>query len=139
MAFSLQQLAQTCKQWFDIESRRKALYATWEEHAEQGNSKAAYRLIALYPASPAHYPLAFKWTLYVANQGEDCLVLLQLAQMLETGAGTPADLRRALTWYERTLSLHIMQGIQSPLSVSQENYIQEKIQSLRKQIGWENN
>ena len=133
MTFSFHRIVQVFKRWFDFEGRRKALYDYWEEQAAQGDEASAYRLAALYPASAANYKVAFKWTLALANQGEDCRILLQLAKMLETGAGVEADNRRALLWYERTLSLHIMLGSQSPFSIAESNFVQERIQELRKE------
>lgn len=136
MIYSLKKIVDSCRRWFDFESRRKALYDYWDEQASQGDTQAAYRLTSLYPASPSNYPLAYKWTLALANQAQDCRILLQLAKMLETGAGVELDEKRALIWYERTLSLHILQGQNSPFSVSEANFVQGKIQVLRGKTGW---
>ena len=133
MMFSLGQIVRSCKHWLDFDGRRRELYSYWEEQAAQGDEQAAYRLAALYPASYENYPLAFKWTQMLANKGEDCRILLQLARMLETGSGVEPDERRALLWYERAISLHIMQGSDSPFSVEEENFVQQRILVLREQ------
>jgi len=127
-----------CKHWFDFSARRRALYARWEEQASAGNEEAKYKLLMLYPDSKEEfYPLAFKWTMNVAKEGADCGVLMQAAQMLEAGHGTVKDERRALVWFERALSLHILRGKNSALSAGTSNYIQEKIQTLRAKVGRE--
>ena len=133
MAFSWEQIVHSCKHWLDFAGRRRELYSYWEEQADQGDEQAAYRLAALYPASCENYPLAFKWTFALANRGEDCRILLQLAQMIENGAGVEPDERRALVWYERAISLHIMQGGDSPFSVEEENFVQSRILAIREQ------
>ncbi len=136
MGFSLKQLGATCKNWLDWSARRKAYYCALEEKAKQGDKQAIYKLISLYPAFPKYYPLALQWTKYQAHQGKDCLILVQLAQMLEGGYGAVADEKQALTWYERALSLHILQGKHSSLSVEQANLVQNRIQALRQKMGW---
>ncbi|MGN0024214.1 MAG: hypothetical protein ACI351_02140 [Candidatus Avelusimicrobium sp.] len=122
----------------DFSGRRSARYAAWEKLAEQGNEEARYRLLMLYSEKQKEfYPLAFKWTLRVAKESANCAVLLQAAQMLEAGHGTVQDDSQALVWFERALSLHILQGKNSSLSAERLNYIQEHIQSLRAKLGRE--
>ncbi len=126
------------KHWFDFAGRRRARYAAWDQLAEQGNEEAKYRLLMLYrDEGEEFYPLAFKWTLRVAKEGADCGALLQAAQMLEAGHGTSQDENQALVWFERALSLHILRGKKSTLSADTSNYIQQRIQTLRTQLGRE--
>ena len=116
----------------DFKGRRKALIAKWEQSALQGNIEAAYKLAMLYfEEEKEFYPLAFKWTEILAQQSEDCGVMLQLARMYELGEGTSQDVQKALDWYEKCLSTHIIKGKESHLSVSSENYVQQRIVSLR--------
>lgn len=138
MLFAWQRLKNGCKRFFDFSARRHALYAGWEARAENGDEEAKYKLLMLYRDNkPELYPLAFKWALSVAKEGVDCGVLLQTAQMLEAGHGTEKNESRALVWFERALSLHILRGKRSSLSVQSSNYIQERIQTLRAKLGRE--
>lgn len=138
MLFTWQHLKNGCKRFFDFSARRHALYSGWESLAERGDEEAKYKLLMLYQdAEPEFYPLAFKWTLAVAKEGTDCGALLQAAQMLEAGHGTAKDDSQALVWFERALSLHILSGKNSSLSVQTSNYIQERIQTLRAKLGRE--
>jgi len=119
----------------DFKGRKKALYEQWNTAAEQGSREAAYKLLMLYfDEGEEYYPLAYKWTEHLAQEGSDSGVLLQLAQMYEKGHGTPADKAKALMWYERCLSLHIYQGKNSSLSVDSSNFVQERIQELRLEL-----
>lgn len=127
------------KRFFDLSARRRALYQKWDEQASNGDQDARYKLLMLYyDEGPEYYPLAFKWTVAVANQGEDCGVMLQAAEMYTAGHGVPQNDEKALLWFERALSLHIMMGKDSPFSVDAANYIQEQIQTLRRKLGKEN-
>lgn len=127
------------KHFFDFEARRREKYQEWDRLAENGDEEARYRLLMLYrEESEEFYPLAFKWTVAVANVGEDCGVTLQAAEMYEAGHGAPKNEEKALLWYERTLSLHIMQGHSSPLSLDAANYVQGRIQALRLKLGKQN-
>lgn len=124
------------KRFFDFKSRRRELYGQWDRLADNGDEEARYKLLMLYQdEGEEYYPLAFKWTVAVANAGEDCGVMLQAAEMYAAGHGAPKDEEKALLWFERALSLHILQGKQSPLSVEAANYIQERIQELRVKLG----
>ena len=124
------------KKFFDFKSRRRELYRQWDCLADNGDEEARYKLLMLYQdEGEEYYPLAFKWTVAVANAGEDCGVMLQAAEMYAAGHGAPKDEEKALLWFERALSLHILQGKQSPLSVEAANYIQERIQELRVKLG----
>lgn len=121
-----------CHQLADFKGRQRALYETWDQEAQQGNKEAAYKLLMLYfDETEEYYPLAFKWAYALAHEGKDCGVMLQLAKMYEEGHGTEKDLSHALTWYERCLTLHIIRGKKSPLSVDSANYVQVRIQALR--------
>ena len=127
------------KNFFSLAARRRVRYQKWDELASNGDPDARYRLLMLYYSEgPEYYPLAFKWGVAVANQGEDCGVMLQVAEMYAAGHGAPQNEEKALLWFERALSLHIMQGRNSPLSVEAANYIQEQIQSLRHKLGKDN-
>ena len=127
------------KNFFDFAARRRAMYQRWDEMATNGDPEARYRLLMLYrEEGPEYYPLAFKWTVAVANQGEDCGVMLQAAEMYAEGHGVPKNDEKALLWFERALSLHIMQGKDSPFSIDAANYIQEQIQLLREKLGKNN-
>ena len=138
MGFSLFNAAEKFMKLLDFSSRREAKYHAWEKQAQAGDLETVYRLISSYPsAEEKFYPLIFKWTLFQAQKGEDCRILRQAAQMLENGHGTASDMQRALTWYERALSLHIMQGANSPLSLEEENDLLQSIKQLRQQIGRE--
>ena len=118
----------------DFKSRRRALYKEWDEQAQQGNEEACYKLMSLYlDETPEYYPLAFHWTEYAASQLADCAAMLQLAQMYEKGHGTPKHLSKALTWYEACLSMHVIRGKNSPLSLEAANFVQERIWALRKE------
>ena len=124
------------KHFFDFQAKRRRLYQMWEQQALAGKVEARYKLLMLYyEEKPEYYPLAFKWTVAVANRGEDCGVMLQAAEMYLAGKGVAPDAKRALLWFERALSTHILQGRRSPLSVRSSNYIQERIQELRAQVG----
>lgn len=124
------------KHFFDFKAKRRRLYQMWEQQAQAGKVEACYKLLMLYyEEKPEYYPLAFKWTVAVANRGEDCGVMLQAAEMYLAGKGVAPDAKRALLWFERALSTHILQGRRSPLSVHSANYIQERIQELRAQVG----
>ena len=134
MGFSLFHAKEKFMKLLDFSARREAKYHAWDKQAQTGNLENIYRLISLYPmVEEKFYPLVFKWTLSQAYKGEDCRVLRQAAQMFEDGHGTSADAEQALTWYERTLSLHILQGADSPLSLEEENEIQQAIEQLRAQ------
>ena len=54
--------------------------------------------------------------------------------MYAYGHGTSSNAEQALTWYERALSLHIMQGADSPLTLEEENELQRRIQQLRQEV-----
>lgn len=126
------------KHFFDFSARRRERYLKWDQEAQNGDEEARYRLLMLYrEESEVYYPLAFKWTVIVANAGEDCGVMLQAAEMYLAGHGAPQNEEKALLWFERALSLHIMQGKNSPLSLDAANFIQEKIQELRIKLGKE--
>lgn len=138
MVFTWNGIKNGWKHWFDFAGRRRARYAAWDALAERGDEEAKYRLLMLYQEGGGEfYPLAFKWTLRAAKEGSDCGVLLQAAQMLEAGHGTDKDENEALRWFERALSLHILRGKNSSLSVVTSNYIQERIQTLRAKLGKE--
>ncbi len=123
------------KHFFDFAARRRALYEQWDRLASNGDEEARYRLLMLYQEEGReYYPLAFKWTVVMANKGEDCGVMLQAAEMYQAGDGVPKDDSKALLWFERALSMHIVQGKNSPLSVDASNYIQERIQTLRRNL-----
>ena len=140
MGFSLIDAKEKFLKLLDFSARREAKYCAWEKQAQAGDLETIYRLIALYPTvDEKFYPLVFKWTLDQAYKGEDCRILRQAAQMLENGHGTAPDAQQALTWYERALSLHIMQGANSPFSLEEENDLQQSIQQLRRQISPEEN
>lgn len=136
MAFTWSDIKNRWRRLVDFAGRRRALYAEWEKLAEQGDEEAKYRLLMLYrDEKPDFYAQAFKWTMDVARQGDDCCVLLQAAQMFEAGHGTAQDNEQALLWFERALSLHILRGNQSPLSAGATNYLQQRIQTLRAKLG----
>lgn len=135
----LERIKTQCKQLMDFEGRKKKRYALLEEQASQGDENAIYKLIALYyDRNKAWHPTAFKWALIQAKKGSDCGVLFQVAKMYDEGEGTDKDEFQALTWYERTLSLHILQGKHSSLSVEVTNYVQLRIKALREKLGWNN-
>ena len=126
------------KNFFNRKARRRALYQKLDEQAANGDQNARYKLLMLYyDEGPEYYPLVFKWTVAVANQGEDCGVMIQAAEMYAAGHGVPPNDEKALLWFERSLSLHIMLGKDSPFSVEAANYIQEQIQQLRDKLGKE--
>lgn len=120
----------------DFEGRKKARISQWEEAASQGSEEAAYKLAMLYfEEETEFYPLAFLWSKRLAEQGEDCGVMLQVAQMYEQGHGTEKDAAQALKWYERCLTTHILKGKNSRLSLESENFVQKHIVDLRKICG----
>ncbi len=132
-------LLERVKHFFDLEARRREKYQRWDRLAENGDEEARYRLLMLYREEGEEFwPLAFKWTVAVANVGEDCGVTLQAAEMYAAGHGCPQNEEKALLWFERTLSLHIMQGPHSPLTLDAANYVQEQIQELRRKLGRDN-
>lgn len=136
MPFTWSDVKKYWNRWFDFAARRRALYAGWEALAEQGDEEAKYRLLMLYrDEKPDFYAQAFKWTMAVAQEGDDCCVLLQAAQMFEAGHGTAQDDEQALLWFERAHALHILRGKESPLSAGTSNYIQQRIQALRAKLG----
>ncbi len=117
---------------FDFKAQRRLLYRSWERAAKKNNVEAIYKLRMLYyEETEEYYPLAFKWTQYWVQQEKDCAAMLQLAQMYDKGHGTAQDALQAKEWYERCLSLHIIQGKKSPLARDAADFIQERIQSLR--------
>lgn len=137
MISSIKNFYQSCKRWFNFSQCRRELYNSWEQAAQQGDTRARYRLLMLYyEEKPEYYPMAFKWALHQAKHGGDCGVSLQVADMYVSGHGTQKDEKQALLWYERALSQHILLGKRSPLSVQTSNYIQQQIESLRKQYGF---
>ena len=118
----------------DFKQHKKELYAQWETEAQQGNQEACYKLMMLYfDETEEYFPLAFKWTQHIACTVPDCAAMLQLAQMYDKGHGTARNQAQALTWYEHCLSMHIIRGKNSPLSVDAANFVQERIQALRAQ------
>lgn len=136
MAWEWASFWERVKRFFDFAARRRELYRQWDREADNGDEEARYKLLMLYQdEGEEYYPLAFKWTVAVANAGADCGVMLQAAEMYAAGHGVPLDDEKALLWFERALSLHILQGKQSPLSVEAANYIQERIQELRAKLG----
>ncbi len=138
MAFDWSEFCKRIKHFFDFAARRRELYKKWDNLAENGDEEARYKLLMLYQEEKEeYYPLAFKWTIIVANKGDDCGVMLQAAEMYAQGQGAPQNEEKALLWFERALSLHILQGKRSPLSVEAANYIQKRIQQLRVKLGKE--
>jgi hypothetical protein len=132
MTPAVRRAAEKWHKLMDFQGRKRALYSQWNQAAEQGSREAAYKLLMLYfDEGEEYYPLAYKWTEYLAREGNDCGVLLQLAQMYEKGHGVAQDKQKALTWYERCLSLHIIKGKDSSLSLETTNFVQERIQALR--------
>lgn len=122
------------RQLADFKQQKKELYAEWEREAEKGNTEACYKLMMLYfDETEEYYPLAFKWTQHIACSVPDCAAMLQLAKMYDDGHGTEPHKDLALKWYEHCLSLHIIRGKNSPLSVDAANFVQERIQALRAQ------
>ena len=120
------------REWMDFKQQKKELYASWEEEAKKGNQEACYKLMMLYfDETEEYYPLAFKWTEHIACTVPDCAAMLQLAKMYDEGIGTPRNQEQALTWYEHCLSLHIIRGKNSPLSIDAANFVQQRIQTLR--------
>lgn len=139
MAFNVATWWERIRHFFDFAARRRERYQKWDQLAQNGDEEARYRLLMLYrEEGPEYYPLAFKWTVIVANNGDDCGVMLQAAEMYAAGHGAPQNEEKALLWFERALSLHIMQGRNSPLSLEAANYIQERIQQLRVKLGRDN-
>ncbi len=131
-------LWQRVKHFFDFSAKRREIYQKWDQLAENGDKEARYKLLMLYrEESEEYYPLSFKWTIAVANEGEDCGVMLQAAEMYEAGYGAPRNEEKALLWFERALSLHILQGKNSPLSLEASNYIQQRIQEIRGKLSEE--
>ena len=129
-----QQAAGKIRKLTDYKQHKKELYAEWEAEAKKGNREACYKLMMLYfDESEEYYPLAFKWTEHIACTVPDCAAILQLAKMYDCGHGTAQNDAQALTWYEHCLSLHIIRGQNSPLSVDAANFVQERIQALRAQ------
>lgn len=129
------QLADTVRHLTDFKKHKRMLYAQWEQEAQKGNQEACYKLMMLYfDETEEYYPLAFKWTEYTANHIPDCAAMLQLAKMYDEGKGTSPDKTLALKWYEHCLSLHIIRGKNSPLSIDAANFVQDRIQTLRTQI-----
>ena len=133
------QAVQKIRACFDFKKRRRALYEEWDQQAQQGNEEACYKLMTLYlDETPEYYPLAFHWTEHVATHHADCAAMLQLAQMYEKGHGTSRHLSKALTWYEACLSMHVIRGKNSPLSLEAANFVQERILVLRRERKFEN-
>lgn len=60
--------------------------------------------------------------------------MLQVGEMYKNGDGVPKNDEKALLWFERALSLHIIQGKNSPLSAQDANYMQDQIQKLRSRV-----
>lgn len=128
----------TADQWhrlMDFKGCKRALYKEWHEAAQNGSREAAYKLAMLYfEEEESYYPLAFEWAEKLAREEQDCGVLLQLAQMYENGHGVEQDKQKALSWYERCLSLHIIKGKKSALRVEAANFVQARILALRKDL-----
>ena len=130
----MRQIVDKTRRFTNFKQHKKELYASWDEEAEKGNQEACYKLMMLYfDETEEYYPLAFKWTQRIACTVPDCAAMLQLAKMYDDGHGTACNKDQALTWYEHCLSLHIIRGKNSPLSVDAANFVQQRIQALRAQ------
>lgn len=136
MTFLFARGIERVKEFFNFSAKRQARYQAWDELASSGDMEARQRLIALYPSRKKEgYAYSFKWTLEEAKHTGKCQVMLQTARMYLHGHGTAQDEEQALLWFERTLSLHILQGSKSSLNVDAQNYVQAQIHTLRRKTG----
>lgn len=123
--------------WKTYSPKHRALsYAQLEEKANAGDEDAQYELAMAYytERNPAHYPMIFKWVLYLAKKGEDPGMMLLVGDLYLTGTGVTANAGTALKWYERALSADIMLGSRTPLSKDAHDYLEAQVIKLRKDL-----
>lgn len=111
-------------------------YAEYERRALSGDEEAQYELATAYytEQDASRYPQIFRWALFLAEKGNDPAMMLLTADLYSSGAGTGVNLPEALHWYERALSQDIVLGQETNLPKEAHDYLEERVQTLRREL-----